>query len=51
MRIIIRNTLTGEVVEEIHCDENGVNDFCKEFEAARINLDISKFQIEIEKDD
>lgn len=51
MKIVIRNALTGEIIEEIHCDENGVNDFIKEFEQANINLDKSKFQIEIEKDD
>ena len=50
MKIIIRNILTGEIVEEIYCTEDGVNDFMKEFEQASVNLDKSKFQIEIEKD-
>ena len=51
MKIIIRNVLTGEVIEEIHCDENRTNDLTKEVEKISVNLDKSRFQIEIEKDD
>ena len=51
LKIVIRNVLTGEIVEEIHCSESEVNDFIKEFEQASINLNRSKFQIEIKKDD